>query len=204
MDTITARLRRDYPDLYPPNGGLTFGIVPLLEQVVGDVRRTVLMLLGAVGFVLLIACANVANLLLSRGARAPAGDGGARGARREPRAHRAPAAHREPDARACAAVRSASLFSVRASPGFTSGQPTNVPRLNAIAIDGRVLLFTAGRAPCVRRALRTRAGARLRRIDLHTDAEGSRPGPRARARSGARPACGGCSSSASWRSRWCC
>src|SRR5580704_10527908 len=38
MDAITARLRHDYPKVYPPNGGLTFGIVPLLEQVVGDAR----------------------------------------------------------------------------------------------------------------------------------------------------------------------
>jgi predicted permease len=66
MDTITARLRRDYPDSYPPNGGLTFGIVPLREQVVGDVRSGLLILLVSVGFVLLIACANVANLLRSR------------------------------------------------------------------------------------------------------------------------------------------
>jgi predicted permease len=67
MDTITARLRHDFPELYPPNGGLTFRIVPLLEQVVGDVRRTLYLLLGAVGFVLLIACVNLANLQLSRG-----------------------------------------------------------------------------------------------------------------------------------------
>jgi len=66
MDTITARLRHDFPEVYPPNGGLTFGIVPLLEQVVGNVRNTLYLLLGAVGFVLLIACTNLANLQLSR------------------------------------------------------------------------------------------------------------------------------------------
>ena len=66
MDTLTASLRRDHPQQYPPNGGLTFGIVPLQEQVVGDARHTLFVLLGAVACVLLIACANVANLLLSR------------------------------------------------------------------------------------------------------------------------------------------
>src|SRR5262249_21974657 len=66
MDAITARLRHDFPAQYPPNGGLTFGIVPLQEQVVGDVRRPLLTLIASVGFVLLIACANVANLQLAR------------------------------------------------------------------------------------------------------------------------------------------
>ena len=66
MDTITARLRHNFPENYPPNGGLTFSIVPLLEQVVGNVRRSLWVLLGSVTFVLLIACANVANLMLSR------------------------------------------------------------------------------------------------------------------------------------------
>src|SRR5882762_478030 len=66
MDTITARLRHDFPEAYPPNGGLTFGVVPLLDQVVGDTRRRLIVLLCFVACVLLIACANVANLLLSR------------------------------------------------------------------------------------------------------------------------------------------
>ncbi|HEY2391459.1 MAG TPA: ABC transporter permease [Candidatus Angelobacter sp.] len=66
MDTITARLRQSHPEVYPANGGLTFIILPLLEQVVGNVRHTLWLLLAAVACVLLIACVNVANLLLSR------------------------------------------------------------------------------------------------------------------------------------------
>jgi predicted permease len=66
MDTITGRLRQAHPEVYPPNGGLTFAILPLLEQVVGNVRHTLWLLLAAVACVLLIACVNVANLLLSR------------------------------------------------------------------------------------------------------------------------------------------
>jgi predicted permease len=66
LDALTARLRQEHPDFYPPNGGLTFRVLPLQEQTVGKVRLALIVLLAAVAFVLLIACANVANLLLSR------------------------------------------------------------------------------------------------------------------------------------------
>jgi predicted permease len=68
VDRIVGLMKQQYPNNYPPNSGFTISVVPLLQQVVGDVRRALWILLGAVGFVLLIACANVANLQLARAA----------------------------------------------------------------------------------------------------------------------------------------
>ena len=146
MDTITARLRHDYPAVYPPNGGLTFGVVPLLEQVVGDARYSLFVLLGAVGFVLLIACANVANLQLSRAVsrqkeiavRAALGAGRGRILRQ---------LFTESVLLALGGGALGILFSFVCVHWVHVLGPKSVPRLASIGVDGEALLFTV--ALCV-------------------------------------------------------
>jgi predicted permease len=167
MDTLTARLRRDHPEVYPPNGGLTFSIVPLQEQVVGGVRRSVLILAGAVGFVLLIACANVANLLLSR----------ALARQREIAVRVAIGASRgrivaqflvESVVLALAGGVLGLLFSVWSVQWMRIFGSKSVPRLHEIAIDGRVLLFTLIVSVCAGVLFGLVPALRLSRLDVHS------------------------------------
>src|SRR5438105_2235498 len=65
MKAIAARLEKTYPDT---NGKVYAVVTPLLENLVGKYRTNLALLLGAVGLVLLIACANLANLFAARGA----------------------------------------------------------------------------------------------------------------------------------------
>jgi predicted permease len=141
MDALTARLRRDFPDFYPPNGGLTFSVVPLQEQVVGSVRRSLALLIGAVACVLLIACANVANLLLSRGLsrqkeiaiRAALGASRARIVRQ---------LLTESSILALAGGALGLLLAFWGLEWMQALGSKSVPRLREIAIDGTVLFFT--------------------------------------------------------------
>ena len=141
MDALTARLRREHPDLYPPNGALTFDIVPLREQVVGDVRKALLTLVAAVGFVLLIACANAANLLLSR-ALARQKEISVRSALGASPSRLVRQLLTESVLLALAGGAAGILLAFWTLEGIRALGTASVPRLGEIGIDRRVLLFT--------------------------------------------------------------
>jgi len=140
MDAISQRLEREYPQA---NTGWGAIVVPLQELIVGEIRTTLVMLLAAVALVLLIACANVGNLLFARGL----------GRRKELAIRSALGAGRGrvfqqllTEALVLAiAGGTAGLLLARGSLIASASLLANqVPRADEISIDGRVLLFVLG------------------------------------------------------------
>jgi putative ABC transport system permease protein len=136
-ETLSRQLEIANPDT---DAGARLNLVPLHEQVVGNVRQGLLVLLGAVGFVLLIACVNIANLLLAR----------ASGRGREIAVRMALGATRGRVIRQLL-TESVLLASIGGALGVLIGQwgvaalislaPGSAPRLNEVGLDGTVLAF---------------------------------------------------------------
>ena len=139
MNAIREQMRREHPNEYDAG---SIAVVPLQDALTGDVRGSLLVLLGAVAFVLLIACANVANLLLARAVTR----------RRELALRAVLGASRTRIVRqlltesfllGAAGAIAGTLLAMTALEGLAALAPVSLPRAGGFAIDARVLAFTA-------------------------------------------------------------
>src|SRR5262245_60794832 len=138
MKAIASRLERQYPDT---NTQMGVGVGPLKEWIVSDVQLPLIVFLVAVAFVLLIACANVVNLLLSRSA-ARAREVAIRSALGARRARVVRQLLTESLLLALTGGAIGLLLAVWLKDLLVAYSPDDIPRLDETRLDWRVLVFT--------------------------------------------------------------
>ena len=138
LTTIEGRLEQQYPDT---NTGMAVSLVATREQTVKEIRPALLVLFGAVSFLLLIACANIANLLLARGASRQK-EFAIRAALGASRARVLRLLLTESVILSLAGGCLGLLLALWSTDALVALGPDNLPRLHEVGIDGRVFGFT--------------------------------------------------------------
>ncbi|MGA7623202.1 MAG: ABC transporter permease [Candidatus Acidiferrales bacterium] len=141
LDSLSNALSHQYSNDYPANAGWALRVIPLQQDLTGNVRPALLVMLVVVGCVLLIACVNIANLLLAR-ANARQGEIAIRIALGATRRRLVQQLLAESLFLSLLGGLLGLLFASLTLGGLTSLIPADLPRVRAIQIDGMVLGFT--------------------------------------------------------------
>lgn len=181
LSDIVERLAAD--GVYPESQAFAVRVIPVADDILGTARNALWVLVAAVGLVLLIACGNVANLLLARG-RAKASELAVRTALGADRWRVARQILFEGAILATAGALAGWLLAGVGVRAILALDPGSVPRADAVRLDGAVLLFTAGAAvlttlmfglvPALRAAARSDLNDLLRQATGGTAREGRR------------------------------
>jgi predicted permease len=140
LKRVGEQLENRFPET---NGGIGFTSTPLREMIVGDVQRPLFVMLGAVGFVLLVACANVANLLLARGS-ARHGELSVRAALGAGRARLIRQLVTESTVLGLIGGTLGLALAYWSTGALIAARPADLPRIDEVRLDATVILFTLG------------------------------------------------------------